>query len=446
MMRTLGLVVTALALSATLAAQSRPLSLREAVESAIRLSPQIQIAKLRALESRGQYGVVRSGYLPQLNAQVSNSLQTSNLRGIGLSFPGIPPRIGPFQVFDARPSVQQTVFDYSLVKRMSAARKRIQQSEFDADSLREATLLGVVDLYLRTLQAQARADATQARIDNATALLRQARDFLEVGTGNRLDMVRAQSRLENENAALAQQKRDVATTKLLLLDTIGLPIDEEIELTEKLALSETALEELATVERQALAQRPEMLAVSSRMEAARLEVGGAKAERLPTVGFAADYGVNGRQIGRNLSTYNVRGVLNVPVFQEAASAPRYSRRSRRSNKSSRRSARSRAGSAGRARRSPATRGSRSRRASRTAGRRGCGRERGVGAIALRSGPDQQPRCRSSPAGSGAVRRTRNPDAVRLLPRPRQSGESSRGCSRFLGLRAGRNPGWQERPP
>lgn len=315
MLRIFGLVVAALALSATLAAQPRPLSLREAVEAAVRLSPQIQIAKLRTLESRGQYGVVRSGYLPQLNAQVSNSLQTSNLRGIGLSFPGIPPRIGPFQVFDARPSLQQTVFDYSLVKQMSAARKRIQQSEFDAESLREATLLGVVDLYLRTLQAQARADATQARIDNAEALLRQAKDFLEVGTGNRLDMVRAQSRLENENVALAQQKRDVATTKLLLLDTIGLPIDEEIELTEELALSETALEELAAIEREALARRPEILAVASRLEAARLEVGGAKAERLPTLGFAADYGVNGQRIGTSLSTYNVRGVLNVPVFQ-----------------------------------------------------------------------------------------------------------------------------------
>ena len=93
------------------------------------------------------------------------------------------------------------------------------QADFDADSLREATLLGVVDLYLRTLQAQARSDATQARRDDAQALAGQAQDFLEVGTGNRLDLVRALNRLENENAALALQQRDVETTKLLLLDT-----------------------------------------------------------------------------------------------------------------------------------------------------------------------------------------------------------------------------------
>lgn len=315
-MRILALLFLSSFLIVSLApAEPRPLSLRDAVEAAIRLNPQIQIAKLRALESRGQYGVVRSGYLPQINAQASNSVQTNNLRGIGLSFPGVPARIGPFQVFDARPSVQQTVFDYSLVKRMSAARKRIQQSDFDADSLREATLLGVVDLYLRTLQSQARSKATRARLDNATALSKQAEDFLEVGTGNRLDLVRAVNRLENEAVALSQQQRDVATTKLLLLDTIGMPIDDEIVLTEKLALSQQALKEIAAAEQVALGSRPEMLAVQSRLEAARLEIGGAKAERLPTVGFAADYGVIGERIGRNLSTYNVRGTVSMPIFQ-----------------------------------------------------------------------------------------------------------------------------------
>ena len=296
-------------------AEPRPLTLKEAVEAAARLSPQIQIAKLRALESRGQYGVVRSGYLPQLNAQVSSSVQTGNLRGIGLVFPGFPSRIGPFQVFDARPSVQQTVFDLSLVKQMSAARERIRESQLDASSLRESVLLGVVDLYLRTLQAEARAEATRARLATAKALFEQAEDFLEVGTGNRLDLVRSRTLLENETAFLAQQQRDSATTKLLLLDTIGLPVDERVRLTETLTLDGATLPVLEDAEREALSRRPEARAVLSRLEAARLDVSGARATRLPTVAFAADYGVLGDRISSSLSTYNLRGVLNLPVFQ-----------------------------------------------------------------------------------------------------------------------------------
>ncbi|MBI1358566.1 MAG: hypothetical protein GC160_29875 [Acidobacteria bacterium] len=316
MHRTLApLLLALLAAAGTLAAEPRPLSLRDAVEAATRLSPQIQIAKLRALESRGQYGVVRSGYLPQINARISQSEQTGNLRGIGLAFPGFPSRIGPYHVFDARPSLQQTVFDLALVKQMSAARERIRQSELDADSLRETVLLGVVDLYLRTLQAETRVEATRARLATARALHDQAEDFLEVGTGNRLDLVRARTQLENENAALAQQERDAATTMLLLLDTIGFPVDTEVRLTESLSLTGVDVPGLAEAEARALDQRPEALAMLSRLEAARLEVSGAKAERLPTVAFAADYGVLGNYPSQSLSTYNVRGVVDVPVFQ-----------------------------------------------------------------------------------------------------------------------------------
>jgi hypothetical protein len=60
-MRTLAVLFLGVLL-ASVSAQSEPLalSLRDAVGAAVRLNPQIQIAKLRALESRGQYGVVRS--------------------------------------------------------------------------------------------------------------------------------------------------------------------------------------------------------------------------------------------------------------------------------------------------------------------------------------------------------------------------------------------------
>ena len=293
----------------------RDLSLREAVELATRLSPRIQMANLRTLEARGQYGVVRSGYLPQLTARASETRQTSNLRGIGLTFPGVPARIGPFTTFDARPAVTQTVFDYSLIQSMAAARKRIQTADFDAQSLRETTLLGVVDLYLRTLQSQTRLEATEARLRTAKALAKQARDFLEVGTGNRLDLRRAESQLETETAAQAQQRRDVETTRLLLLQTIGLPVETPVRLTEKLTIAAPPVAGPEDAVSVALERRPEAQAARAAIDAARFSVRSAKAQRLPRVTFSADYGVVGQQIDRNLSTYAVRGALEVPIFQ-----------------------------------------------------------------------------------------------------------------------------------
>jgi len=310
------LLLLGLGLSASpAAAQTEQLSLRQAVDRAHRLSPEIQIAKLRTLESRGQFGVVRSGYLPQVNVSVLNSVQTSNLRGVGLTFPGFPSRVGPFQVFDARPTLNQTVLDLGLIKRMSAARRRIQQADFDAESLREAVSLGVIDLYLRTLQADARIQAGEARLATAETLLSDAQNFLEVGTGNRLDLSRASTQRETEVVALARNRLARQTTLYLLLETIGMPVDADVVLTENLANTPGPDADVAAAQEIARGNRPEVQAARAKVEAARFDVSGARAQRLPTIGFTADYGTIGERYNRNLSTYTIAGSLNLPIFQ-----------------------------------------------------------------------------------------------------------------------------------
>ena len=294
---------------------ARDLGLREAIDLALAQNASIQIARLQVLESRGAYGVVRSGYLPQFGVTATQSVQTVNLRGVGLSFPGVPARVGPFGVFDARPTARQTIFDLSLVHRMAEARQRIRQAELDAESMREATLLGVVDLYLRCLYADASRAATAARLASAEALHRQARDFLESGTGNRLELLRAAAQMETERTALARQNRDFATSTLMLLEIVGLPVDTPVRLTQSLTLDAAAVPPLEEVERRALANRSEIKAVEAKLQAAGLSVKGARAQRLPTLGFEADYGIVGDRLNQGLSTYRAAGRLEIPLFQ-----------------------------------------------------------------------------------------------------------------------------------
>jgi outer membrane protein len=197
------------------------LSLRQALELALKQNPQIQIANLRILESRGFFQSVRSGYLPQVNARLSNAYQTTNLRGMGVIFPGAPGKVGPFQSFDVRPSLAQAVLDLSLWKGIQAARERVSQSQWDAASLRESTLFSVLQLYMQVLQADSRLATSQARLRTAEALLNQTRDLLEAGTASRLDEARAEVQFQNETRTLAEVKRDREITGLLLLKILG---------------------------------------------------------------------------------------------------------------------------------------------------------------------------------------------------------------------------------
>src|SRR5947208_14952667 len=211
------------------------LSLKEAVDLALKQNPQIQIANLRTLETHGFFLSTRSGYLPQLNLAVMDSYQTTNLQTIGVnngvSLPQIPNRLGPFQVFDARPIFRQTVLDLSLLKRIDVLREQIRQSQWDAMAVRESTLLSVIQLYLRVLAADSRAATTEVRLRTAESLLNRAKDFLEAGTGNLLDEARAKVEFQNESRALVEARRDREGIRLLLMKTIGLNLHQQTELS-----------------------------------------------------------------------------------------------------------------------------------------------------------------------------------------------------------------------
>jgi outer membrane protein TolC len=214
--------------------QSAPvrLTLAEALDLAGKQSPDVQVARLRALESQAQAAAVRSTLGPQMTASVAATYQTSNLQGIGLNFPGIPSRIGPYRVLDARPRVEQNVLDLTLLADWRAAKARIRAAEEDANAIAERTRLVVVELYIRALAAASSERAAAARLATAEALLKQVRDAEQTGTANKLDIARAERQAERERTVMIIAARDAGTLRTALKQTIGLDDARELELAE----------------------------------------------------------------------------------------------------------------------------------------------------------------------------------------------------------------------
>src|SRR4051794_26680794 len=92
------------------------LSLRQALDVALKQSPQIQIAKLRELQAQSGVRAVRSGLFPQLSIGASSGYENLNLKALGFTAPGLPESTGPLQQFDLRPSLNQTIYDPGLRK------------------------------------------------------------------------------------------------------------------------------------------------------------------------------------------------------------------------------------------------------------------------------------------------------------------------------------------
>lgn len=303
-----------LALSVSmLAAQDKPrtLTLRQALEMTEKLSPEVQLARLRVLEAQANTGAVKSAYQPQLTAAINGAYQTINLQNIGLVIPGFRDRVGPFRTFNARPMLTQTVLDLSLLSSIRASRERERGLDFDSRTVRDEALVAVLQLYLQIQQAESRIAAAQARLETARAVWRQAQDFEQAGTANKLDVARAEQQFHLEQASVTQAQRDRGVLQTNLLRTIGLAPDLPVTLdTPQLEVRPPEDSAIET----ALDHRSELRSIDSRLQVAALEKQRAERSRYPKLSFMGDYGLAGAGPERSLSTYAIGATLTVPLW------------------------------------------------------------------------------------------------------------------------------------
>ncbi len=288
------------------------LTLSQALDQAAAQNPNVQLARLRALEARALAAARQAEYLPQVNVSVATAYQTNNLQGIGLAFPGLSSRLGPYRTFNARPVVSQTILDLSLLSSIRASRLREKAAEQDIEALREDTQAAVVGAYLQVFQAQSRLAAAQARLRSANALLAQTTDLEQAGRASKLDLARQQQRREIEQLAVitAQQETDGLLPQIAEL--IGRATSSGLELAPPTPAPFTG--SAASVVAAAQTTRPDLAALKTRVAVAEQELSKVHRERLPKVTGVGDYGLLGAGPDRSIGTWNVGASVTIPLW------------------------------------------------------------------------------------------------------------------------------------
>jgi outer membrane protein len=298
-----------------------PLSLKRAVE--IALSPEgnarVQIAGELIRQSEARAAQARSALLPNFDASAAESNQTRNLRAFGIDIPPVagfrlPTVAGPFNVFDLRVSGSQNVFDFSTIRRFQAARTTVQATKSEAKGTRDQVADQVARVYLAALRADAALATARANIELSEALVELAQSQKRAGTGTGLDITRAQVQLANDKQRLLVAEEERARAHLQLLKTLGLRLDGEVELTDKLEFKPVEKVTAEEALRVALESRPELEAQRERESAARLSYSGVKWERLPSIGFFGDYGTIGTGPDAAAPTRTYGLSIRLPLF------------------------------------------------------------------------------------------------------------------------------------
>ncbi|SRR5579883_16028 len=305
------------------AQQTLSLSMKRAVEIALTPegSPRITLAMETIKQADMRRLEQRAALLPDLEGSVQDHRQTTNLHAYGFTlaipqFAGftVPAIVGPYSVFDARASVSQTVFDYSVIKKYQASKVNVTAAKDDFDTTQNQVSDQVARAYLATLRADAALETARANVELSQALLKSAQDQKDAGTGTGIEVVRAQVQLANDKQRMTVAQNDRRRAALNLLRAMGLKLDATLELTDKLSYHPADIGAMENTLAEARKTRAELKAQQDREYSAKLSYDSVKWERLPVVTASADYGTIGSMAFGTLPTYTYGAGVRVPVF------------------------------------------------------------------------------------------------------------------------------------
>jgi outer membrane protein TolC len=223
--------------------------------------------------------------------------------------------VGPFNVYDARVHLAQSVFDKQALNDLRAEAHNLQAARFDVKNARDLVILVSANAYSQAIATQARAEAVRAQVDTAQALFQQASDMKQSGLVAGIEVLRAEVQLQTVRQRRTAADTDFEKAKLQLARIIGLPAGQVFTLANR--IQPTPFPDI-TMEQaldRAYKSRGDYQAALERVHAAEANRRAVAGELLPSVRVTADYGEIGLSAAETHASYNITGGISIPIFQ-----------------------------------------------------------------------------------------------------------------------------------
>jgi len=307
--------------------QPLSLTLAQAVKRGLQFNLSAVVSSISQRVANAETRGARAQLLPDINGNVREVAQQINLAAAGLRFssiptsPGQPPFsfpsiVGPYNYFDVRASLSQSVADFTRLHNYRSAKEIDCASGMTVLDSRELIVLAVTGVYLQVIAGQSRVDTARAQIATAQASYTQAVDRNHSGLNARIDVNRSLVELQTQQQRLNSLLNDLAKQKISLARLIGLPQSQSLLLTDTEPFHRTdTLPGVDEMIKLAWENRPDVRAASAQLRAAEEARKAATSEYLPSLALNADYGVIGVNPAQSHGTFSVGGTLQVPIFR-----------------------------------------------------------------------------------------------------------------------------------
>ena len=292
-------------------------SLEELIDIAETNNPRTRIAWESAKQAADRLGMARSQYFPHLAALA--------LAGDQRAIVPWPRPLGAANGYLATelPIVQSgvnliyDVYDFGRRTSRVEASKAIRLAAAAAfQRVNQDVAFRVVTAYYNLITAEERLEASRQIVKTAQTTQDAAEAQRANGRATLPDVL-------NARAAAAQSRYDleasigaVDTARVVLRETIGVEPSDEIQVADPagLPLPTEVAQSTADLVQTAKQQRPDLRAISERLEAANAEWKGSKAEYLPAIHFEASAAQQELWPSASLEGTNPLGHSNQPVW------------------------------------------------------------------------------------------------------------------------------------
>jgi outer membrane protein TolC len=320
------LVATALSCSLTLAdetrstAPSRRITLREAVQLALKHNHNVRIAGYAVDEKQHAKEAAKGSYFPSIRNDSSflrlTDTQLIQIKEGSLSAPGgtsIPPvnaiiNQGGRNLTTSGTQITQPLTSLLKIKRANEiAQAEVKASRERAQLTGNDVALAVHEVYYRVLIAQAHRSATEARIRASQDLESERIEQVKFGSSLEKESIESRAQLLQAKQELLATDLQLADFKLKLNDLMGLPLTTGLDLDPVAAesLESCPLEECVTT---AIASHPEILEARAEVEKAEAAVRLAKTDIwVPDVEAFGRYSYQNNVpfLARNFGTFGI---------------------------------------------------------------------------------------------------------------------------------------------
>ena len=314
---------------------AQPFTLEMCLDYAYKNNATVENASLEQAIAKADVGVTKSQGLPQIAADVSYdnnfAVQTQFLPAVFFAddpnnvpsdAPPVPVRFGVPHTGRAGVSLTQMIFDGSYFVGLRAARVYTDLAQRSLDQTKATTAEQVTKAYYTALVNQERQALLRSNYQRLDTLLRETQLMFENGFAEDIDVGRVRVQFNNAATDLASNQRLTEVSYLLLKFQMGMPIEQDIALADK--ISEIDFDfEIEEESNFAYADRPEYAQLLVNQNLSQLDLRNNRVQYLPKLTATANVGYNSGvdQFGQITEfsdqwfEYGSFGFnLNIPIF------------------------------------------------------------------------------------------------------------------------------------